>query len=80
MRVLVGGRVDIEREIVRLCARRHFDQARFDDLTRQLDKAFEGPRFGLWQGEICCDRSHLATDARHRRVASQRLRSCAFQT
>jgi hypothetical protein len=36
MRVLVGGRVEIEREIVRLCAQRHFDPARFDDLTRQL--------------------------------------------
>ena len=38
MRLLVGGRVDIEREIVRLCARRHFDQVRFDDLMRQLDR------------------------------------------
>ena len=28
MRVLVGGRVEIEREIVRLCAQRHFDPAR----------------------------------------------------
>jgi hypothetical protein len=37
MRLVVGGRVDIEREIVRLCARRHFDQVRFDDLARQLD-------------------------------------------
>jgi hypothetical protein len=34
----VGGRVEIEREIVRLCAQRHFDQARFDELTRQLDR------------------------------------------
>jgi len=38
MRLVVGGRVEIEREIVRLCAQRHFDQARFDDLTRQLDR------------------------------------------
>lgn len=38
MRLVVGGRVDIEREIVRVCARRHFDQVRFDDLTRQLDR------------------------------------------
>lgn len=38
MRVLMGGRVEIEREIVRLCARRHFDQVRFDDLMRQLDR------------------------------------------
>ena len=38
MRVLVGGRVEIEREIVRLCAQRHFDPARFDDLTRQLER------------------------------------------
>lgn len=35
--LMVGGRVEIEREIVRLCAQRLFDQARFDDLTRQLD-------------------------------------------
>jgi hypothetical protein len=39
MRVLMGGRVEIEREVVRLCAQRHFDPARFEDLTRQL----EGP-------------------------------------
>lgn len=38
MRLVLGGRVEIEREIVRLCAQRHFDQARFDDLTRQLDR------------------------------------------
>ena len=38
VRLMVGGRVEIEREIVRLCAQRHFDQARFDDLTRQLDR------------------------------------------
>jgi hypothetical protein len=38
MRLVVGGRVDIEREIVRLCARRHFDQARFDVLARQLER------------------------------------------
>lgn len=38
MRLVVGGRVEIEREIVRLCAQRHFDQARFDDLTRRLDR------------------------------------------
>lgn len=38
MRLVVGGRVDIEREIVRLCARRHFDQARFDELTRQIER------------------------------------------
>lgn len=38
MRLLMGGRVEIEREIVRLCAQRHFDQARFDELTRQLDR------------------------------------------
>ncbi len=36
MRLVVGGRVKIEREIVRLCAERYFDQPRFDDLTRQL--------------------------------------------
>jgi hypothetical protein len=38
VRRVVGGRVEIEREIVRLCAQRHFDQARFDELTRQLDR------------------------------------------
>ena len=38
MRLVVGGRVEIEREIVRLCAQRHFDQVRFDDFTRQLDR------------------------------------------
>lgn len=38
MRLVVGGRVEIERKIVRLCAQRHFDQARFDDLTRRLDR------------------------------------------
>ena len=38
MLLVVGGRVEIEREIVRLCAQRHFDQARFDNLTRQLDR------------------------------------------
>ena len=38
VRLVVGGRVEIEREILRLCAQRHFDQARFDDLTRQLDR------------------------------------------
>lgn len=38
MRLVVGGRVEIEREIVRLCAQLHFDQVRFDDLTRQLDR------------------------------------------
>jgi hypothetical protein len=38
MRLVVGGRVEIEREIVRLCAERQFDQVRFDDLTRQLDR------------------------------------------
>jgi hypothetical protein len=38
MRLVVGGRVEIEREIVRLCAQRHFDPARFDDLTRQLER------------------------------------------
>ncbi len=38
MRLGVGGRVEIEREIVRRCAQRHFDQARFDDLTGQLDR------------------------------------------
>ena len=37
MHVLVGGRVEIEREIVRLCTQRHFDPARIEDLTRQLD-------------------------------------------
>jgi hypothetical protein len=37
VRLVVGGRVEIEREIVRLCAQRHFDQVRFDELTRQLD-------------------------------------------
>ena len=39
MRLVVGGRVEIEREIVRLCVQRHFDQVRFDDLTRQLDRS-----------------------------------------
>lgn len=38
MRLVLGGRFEIEQEIVRLCAQRHFDQARFDDLTRQLDR------------------------------------------
>ena len=38
MRLVVGGRVEIEREIVRLCAQRHFDQTRFEDLTRQLER------------------------------------------
>ncbi len=38
MRLVVGRRVEIEREIVRLCAERHFDQTRFDELTRQLDR------------------------------------------
>ncbi len=38
MRLVIGGRVEIEREIVRLCSRRHFDQARFDELTRQLER------------------------------------------
>ena len=38
MRLVMGGRVEIEREIVRLCARRHFDQARFEDLTRRLER------------------------------------------
>lgn len=38
VRVVVGGRVEIEREIVRLCAQRHFDQTRFDALTRRLDR------------------------------------------
>lgn len=38
MRLVVGVRVEIEREIVRLCAQRHFDQVHFDDLTRQLDR------------------------------------------
>ncbi len=38
MRLVVGGRVEIERELVRLCAQRHFDQVRFDDFTRQLDR------------------------------------------
>ena len=38
MRVLLGGRVEIEREIVRLCAQRHFDRARFEDLTRRLER------------------------------------------
>jgi hypothetical protein len=38
MRRVVGGRVEIERAFVRLCAQRHFDQVRFDDFTRQLDK------------------------------------------
>jgi hypothetical protein len=38
MRVLMGGRVEIEREIVRLCAQRHFDRARFEDLTRRLER------------------------------------------
>lgn len=32
MRLVVGGRVEIEREIVRVCAQRYFDQVRFDDL------------------------------------------------
>ena len=38
MRLVVGGRVEIEREVARLCAQRHFDQARFEDLTRQLER------------------------------------------
>jgi hypothetical protein len=38
MRLVVGGRVEIEREVVRLCAQRHFDQARFEDLARQLER------------------------------------------
>ena len=38
MRVLMGGRVEIEREIVRLCAQRHFDRARFEDLKRRLER------------------------------------------
>lgn len=37
MRLLVGGRVEIEREIVRLCAKRQFDGARFEDLARRLE-------------------------------------------
>jgi hypothetical protein len=37
MRLLMGGRGEIEREIVRLCAQRHFDQAHFEDLMRQLN-------------------------------------------
>lgn len=36
MRLVVGGRAEIEREIVRLCAQRNFDQARFDELMSQL--------------------------------------------
>lgn len=39
MRLVLGGRVEIERDIVRLCAQLHFDHARFDDLMRRL----EGP-------------------------------------
>lgn len=42
MRLVVGGRVEIEREIVRLCAQRHFDQSRFDELTRQLERPSKG--------------------------------------
>lgn len=38
MRLVAGGRVEIEREVVRLCAQRHFDHARFDELTRQFDR------------------------------------------
>lgn len=38
VRLVVGGRVEIEREIVRLCAQRQFDQVRFDDLRRQLER------------------------------------------
>jgi hypothetical protein len=38
MRLLMGGRVEIEREIVRLCAQRHFDPARFEELTRRLER------------------------------------------
>jgi hypothetical protein len=38
MRLVLGGRVDIERDIVRLCAQRHFDPARVEDLTRQLER------------------------------------------
>ena len=38
MRLLMGGRVEIEREIVRLCAQRHFDRARFEDLKRRLER------------------------------------------
>jgi hypothetical protein len=45
MRLVVGGRVEIEREIVLLCTRRHFDQVRFDDLARQLEGP---PRPAFW--------------------------------
>lgn len=38
LHLVLGGRVEIEREIARLCAQRHFNQARFDDLMNQLDR------------------------------------------
>lgn len=38
IRLVLGGRVEIEREIVRLCAQRHFDPARFEDLARRLER------------------------------------------
>jgi hypothetical protein len=38
MRLVLGGRVEIERDIVRLCAQRDFDPARVEDLTRQLER------------------------------------------
>ncbi|MES2717387.1 MAG: hypothetical protein V4795_16595 [Pseudomonadota bacterium] len=37
MRLVLGGRVEIEREVVRLFAQLRFDQARFDELMCQLD-------------------------------------------
>lgn len=38
MRLVVGGRMEIEREIVRLCAQRHFDQVRVEELARQIER------------------------------------------
>jgi hypothetical protein len=52
MRVLVGGRVEIEREIVRLCAQRHFDPARLDDLTRQLARPSKAELRVVTRGDL----------------------------
>lgn len=52
MRLLVGGRVNIEREIVRVCARRHFDPARFDDLTRQLERPSKAELRVVTRGDL----------------------------
>ena len=52
MRLLLGGRVEIEREIVRLCAQRHFDPARFDDLTRQLERPAKAELRVVTRGDL----------------------------